>query len=55
MLFTHLLKLDHSLTSGILLRSMLFNYYRLKPTELVFSASKHGKPFLASHPDIFLI
>lgn len=53
MLFTHLLKLDHSLTAGILLRSMLFNYYRLKPTELVFSASNHGKPFLASHPGIF--
>ncbi|WP_086315417.1 4'-phosphopantetheinyl transferase [Enterococcus sp. 7F3_DIV0205] len=42
-----------SLTAGVLLQSMLFNYCQLPPDELFFSTSKQGKPFLASHPDIF--
>ncbi|WP_083244311.1 4'-phosphopantetheinyl transferase superfamily protein [Enterococcus sp. AZ101] len=42
-----------SLTAGILLRSMLSNYCGLTLSELTFSTSKLGKPFLISHPTIF--
>lgn len=42
-----------SLTAGILLRSMLSHYCGLTPSELKFSTSKLGKPFLVSHPTIF--
>lgn len=42
-----------SLTAGVLLQWMLFNYFQLTLDELVFSTSEQGKPFLSSHPDIF--
>ncbi|MCB5951769.1 4'-phosphopantetheinyl transferase superfamily protein [Enterococcus sp. BWT-B8] len=42
-----------SLAAGILLRCMLFNHCHLSLDHLTFSRSNYGKPFLASHPDIF--
>lgn len=42
-----------SLTAGILLRCMLFNYCHLPLDQLNFSISSYGKPYLTSHPDLY--